>query len=236
MEEIRLQKYLADCGVASRRRAEELMLQGRVTVNDKTADKPGIKITGYDVVKVDGKPIHLPAKKVYMLLNKPPGYLSTVKDEHGRKTVMDLISDEVKERVFPVGRLDYDSEGLLILTNDGEITYALTHPKHNVSKTYVVTLDSVPSITAIDRLKKGVIVDGKRTKPAKVEWLFDNVLQISISEGRNRQIRKMAEAVGYKVVSLKRTSIGMLQLGNIPLGRWRHITKAELQYLKGLVK
>ena len=138
---------------------------------------------------------------------------------------MDLIKGEVHTRVFPVGRLDYDTEGLLLLTNDGDVAYAMSHPKHKIQKTYIVTLDKVPSQKAIDRLRRGVIIDGQRTLPARVDLIENNMLEISIREGRNRQIRKMAEAVGYEVVALKRISIGILKLGNIPLGRWRHLTR-----------
>lgn len=235
MEKIRLQKYMADCGVASRRKAEEIILQQRVTVNGETITKLGTKVGDGDVVTVDGQVIKPTTKKVYMLLNKPTGYLTTASDDFGRKTIMDLIKGEVHDRVFPVGRLDFDTEGLLLLTNDGDVTYSMTHPKHEIPKTYIMTLDKAPSLKAISRLKSGVLIDDRRTLPAKVALIKENVLEIAISEGRNRQIRKMAEAVGYEVVALKRISIGKLTLGNIPLGRWRHLTKVELDYLQRLV-
>jgi len=233
---VRLQKYLAECGVSSRRGAEELMIKGRVTVNDKAADKPGIKVSERDIVKVDGKIVKPVAKKIYLLLNKPVGYVTTVKDDHNRQTVIDLIKDEVNARVFPVGRLDLQSEGLLLMTNDGEAAFALTHPKHDIAKKYIAVLNDAPTKAALDKLRQGVVIDGKKTKGAKVRRLPNNTLEISITEGRNRQIRKMIETVGLEVTALKRVSIGMLNLGNIPLGRWRHLTKAELQYLKGMVK
>jgi len=233
---MRLQKYLADCGIASRRKAEELIEKGAVTVNNIVTDKLGTKINEADSVKVNGKLVSAPTKKTYILLNKPRGCLSTVKDNFDRQTVIDLIKGEVSARVFPVGRLDYDSEGLLLLTNDGEIAYALTHPKHNIEKTYIAALNGMPSKTGLDKLRKGVFIDGIKTKTAKVRQLQGDMLEISITEGKNRQIRKMIETVGFKVLGLKRISVGMLKLGNIPVGRWRHLTKAELNYLKNLIK
>jgi len=234
MEEIRLQKYLADCGVASRRKSEELILAGRVKVNGQVITQLGSKVTDNDEVLVDGEKVVPVFKKVYILLNKPVGYITTVSDDFGRQTVMDLVNDEIHTRIFPVGRLDYDTEGLLIMTNDGDVTYALTHPKHNIDKTYIATLNNVPHPDDVDKLRRGVVIDGRRTMPANIDWLKDNVLKITIHEGRNRQIRKMFEAVGYEVKHLKRISVGKIQLGNVPLGRWRHLTKAEIDYLKGV--
>jgi len=234
LDNIRLQKFLADCGVASRRKAEEIIEAGRVTVNNEKITQLGTKVSDHDVVMVDGKKVKPVFKKIYILLNKPVGYLTTVTDDRGRNTVMDLIKTEIHERVFPVGRLDYDTEGLLLLTNDGDITYALTHPKHEVTKTYVVALNEVPTPIMVDKLRKGVKVDNKKTMPSDVDWLKDNILKITIHEGRNRQVRKMIEAVGYEVVELKRVSIGNILLGNIPLGRWRHLTKSEIDYLRGV--
>ena len=236
MENVRLQKYLADCGVASRRRAEEIILAGRVSVNGEAITTLGTKVGGNDEVTVDGAAVTPVGKKIYMLLNKPAGYLTTVSDDFGRKTVIDLIKDEVKGRVFPVGRLDFETEGLLLLTNDGDVTYALTHPKHEISKTYIVTLDRTPSPADLDKLRKGVMIDDRKTLPAKVRLIKDNLVEITIHEGRNRQVRRMAEAVGYEVEALKRTAMGNILLGNIPSGRWRHITKVELEYLKKLGK
>jgi len=234
MDNIRLQKFLADCGVASRRKAEEIIEAGRVKVNDVKITELGTKVNDNDVVMVDGKKVKPVFKKIYILLNKPVGYLTTVTDDRGRNTVMDLIKTEIHERVFPVGRLDYDTEGLLLLTNDGDITYSLTHPKHEVTKTYVITLNEVPTPVMVDKLRKGVKVDNRKTMPSEVDWLKDNILKITIHEGRNRQVRKMIEAVGYEVVELKRVSIGNIQLGNVPLGRWRHLTKSEVDYLRGV--
>jgi 23S rRNA pseudouridine2605 synthase len=236
MDEMRLQKYLSLCGVSSRRKAEELMQSGRVTVNGIIADKPGIKVSSGDIVKLDGREVRPENKKIYILLNKPVGYITTVCDNFGRKTVIDLVKNEISMRIFPIGRLDADSEGLLLMTNDGDVAYALTHPKHRIDKTYIVTLNSAPTAEAVENLRRGVIIDKRKTNPAKIKWTGGNVLKISITEGRNRQIRRMVKAVGYEVISLKRIQIGMIRLGNVPLGRWRHLTSVELQYLKGLVK
>lgn len=234
MEEIRLQKYMADCGLASRRKCEEIILQGKVTVNGKKVIELGTKVTEEDEVSVNGEVIKKVFKKVYIAMNKPVGYITSVSDEFDRPTVMNLVEDEIHTRVYPVGRLDFDTEGLLVMTNDGDLTYRLTHPKHKVYKTYVATLNDVPHPKEIERLKKGVVVDGRKTQPPKVNWLRDNIVEISISEGRNRQVRKMFEAIGYEVTNLQRIAVGNLTLGNIPLGRWRHLSNAEINYLKSL--
>ncbi len=225
---------MADCGVASRRKCEEIILQGNVKVNGKKVTELGTKVTEDDEVSVNGKIIKKVFKKVYIAMNKPTGFITSVSDEFERPTVMNLVEDEIFTRVYPVGRLDFDTEGLLILTNDGELTYKLTHPKHTVYKTYVATLNDVPHPKDIERLKKGVVIDGRKTQQPKVNWLKDNIVEISISEGRNRQVRKMFEAIGYDVINLKRISIGNLTLGNIPLGRWRHLSTSEINYLKSL--
>lgn len=234
MEEIRLQKYMADCGVASRRKCEEIILQGKVKVNGIKVTELGTKVTEEDEVSVNGEVIKKVFKKVYIAMNKPVGYITSVSDEFDRPTVMNLVEDEIHTRVYPVGRLDFDTEGLLIMTNDGDLTFKLTHPKHTIFKTYVATLNDVPHPKNIEKLRKGVVVDGKKTQQPKVNWLKDNIVEISISEGRNRQVRKMFEAIGYEVVTLQRVSIGNLALGNIPLGRWRHLSQAEINYLKSL--
>ena len=234
MEEIRLQKFMADSGVASRRKCEEIILQGKVKVNGVKVTELGTKVTEEDEVTVNGEVIKKVFKKVYIAMNKPVGFITSVSDEFDRPTVLNLVEDEIHTRVYPVGRLDFDTEGLLIMTNDGELTYKLTHPKHTVYKTYVATLNDVPHPKDIEKLKKGVVVDGKKTQPPKVNWLRDNIVEISISEGRNRQVRKMFEAIGYEVVNLKRIAVGNLTLGNIPLGRWRHLSVAEINYLKSL--
>ena len=234
VKEIRLQKYMADCGVASRRKCEEIILQGKVKVNGIKVTELGTKVTEEDEVSVNGEIIKKVFKKIYIAMNKPVGYITTVSDEFERPTVMNLIEDEIHTRVYPVGRLDFDTEGLLIMTNDGDLTFKLTHPKHVIYKTYVAALNDVPHPKDIEKLKKGVVIDGKKTQQPKVNWLRDNIVEISISEGRNRQVRKMFDAIGYEVVNLQRISIGNISLGNIPLGRWRHLSNSEINYLKTL--
>lgn len=234
LEEVRLQKYMADCGVASRRKCEEIIQNGSVKLNGITVTELGTKVTDEDEITVDGKPLKKVLKKIYIAMNKPVGFITSASDEFNRPTVMNLIEDEIFTRVYPVGRLDFDTEGLLILTNDGDLTFKLTHPRHTIYKKYVATLNDVPHPKDIERLKKGVVIDGRKTQQPKVNWLKDNVVEIAISEGRNRQVRKMFEAIGYEVVNLKRVAIGNLVIGNIPLGRWRHLGQSEIKYLKSL--
>ncbi len=238
MEEMRLQKYLAMCGIASRRACEEIMLSGRVTVNGNIADSLGTKVTETDDVRVDGKPVKLNSKKIYIMVNKPAGMVTTLEDTHGRPTVAQLYENEIRERIYPVGRLDMDSDGLLIMTNDGDLTYALTHPRHVVDKTYLVTINGQISNSALHKLRNGIVLDGRKTAPAIVEEVGgDNqtaILKFIIHEGRNRQIRRMLEAVNKKVLRLQRIKIGNLTLGHIPEGRWRYLSPAEIKYLKSL--
>ncbi len=239
-EIVRLQKYIAMCGVASRRAAEQLIADGKVIVNGEKVSEQGIKVEiGADNVKVNGKPVKPSGKNYYIMLNKPTGYVSTVKDQFERPTVLDLVGTEITERIFPVGRLDYDTEGLLILTNDGDFTYKVTHPKHNVEKTYIAVLKGGISIKGLAKLRGGVrLDDGFTTSPAKVEMIDavdgHTTIKITIHEGKNRQVRRMFEAVGSKVKELQRISIGTVELGNLPLGRWRHLTSHEVNYLKNL--
>ncbi len=232
MEEIRLQKYLAMCNVASRRGAEEMILQARVSINGTKCTTLGTKVTENDTVCVDGIEIKPETQKYYIMLNKPTGYMTTVSDEKGRPTVMDLISD-ISKRVYPVGRLDCNTEGLLILSNDGDFTYKVTHPKHKLTKTYEVFVSGNAEKNALRKLEQGVWIDGKKTAPAVVDIVDygknSAVLSITIHEGRNRQVRKMCASVGFKVMGLKRVSEGGLTLGNLPLGRWRHLTEAEVK-------
>lgn len=232
MEEIRLQKYLAMCNVASRRGAEEMILQARVSINGTKCTTLGTKVTENDTVCVDGIEIKPETQKYYIMLNKPTGYMTTVSDEKGRPTVMDLISD-ISKRVYPVGRLDCNTEGLLILSNDGDFTYKVTHPKHKLTKTYEVFVSGNAEKNALRKLEQGVWIDGKKTAPAVVDIVDygknSAVLSITIHEGRNRQVRKMCASVGFKVMGLKRVSEGGLTLGNLPLGRWRHLTDAEVK-------
>jgi len=231
----RLQKYMASCGVASRRKCEEIIAEGRVKVNGVTVREAGLKIQpSKDKVTVDGREIIPANKPVYIMLNKPVGYVSTVRDQFKRPTVLDLLRG-VKGRIYPVGRLDYDSEGLLLLTNDGNLAYGLTHPRHRVDKTYIVVVQGRPSRKEIDRIRKGVEIDGRMTSPAdiRVESIQGNktAFRVVIHEGRNRQVRRMFGAVGYAVVSLKRTSIGKLQLGTLAPGRWRFLEDREVKDL-----
>jgi len=232
MEEMRLQKYLAMCGVASRRAAEEIILQGRVKINGEKCTVLGTKVTDADSIILDGEEIKPEEKKYYIMLNKPTGYMTTVKDEQGRPTVMDLISD-ISKRVYPVGRLDCNTEGLLLMSNDGDFTYKVTHPKHKLDKTYEVFVSGNAEKNAIRKLEQGVFIDGKKTAPAVVDIVDfgknSALLTITIHEGRNRQVRKMCASVGFKVMGLKRVSEGGLSLGNLPLGKWRHLTEAEVK-------
>ncbi len=233
----RLQKYISACGIASRRAAEDLIREGRVTVNGRKAEIGDTVIPGVHRVAVDGKLLkesHRPEKK-YIMLNKPRGYVTTLSDEQGRKCVADLVAD-CGARVYPVGRLDKDSEGLLLLTNDGEFAQFITHPSGQVGKTYRVSVRPEVTATQLDRLRNGVMIDGVMTAEAKVKELPEeepgkSILQMTIFEGRNREIRKMCEAVGLTVARLKRIAVGDLGLGTLPLGKWRNLTKPEIALL-----
>ncbi len=235
-EIVRLQKYIAMCGKASRRKAEELIEKGRVKVNGERVSEQGVKIEiGADRVSVDGEELALVNKKYYIMLNKPVGYVSTVSDQFDRPTVIDLLAEEIKTRIFPVGRLDYETEGLLLLTNDGDFTYRVTHPKFELGKTYIAAVGGGLTVAGINTLRRGVKIDDYKTSPADVEILDSEsgktIVKITIHEGKNRQVRKMFEAVGVKVKELKRVSIGKVELGNLPLGRWRYLTEHEVHYL-----
>lgn len=235
---IRLQKYLAMCGIASRRSAEKVILEGRVAVNGEIITEMGVQVDeNSDTVTVDGLIIHPEEEKHYIAYNKPIGEVTTVSDPEGRATVMDKFLD-YPVRLFPVGRLDYDSEGLLLLTNDGDMMNRVLHPSHEVIKTYWTKVSNHVSQEEIRALRKGVMVDGKLTSPASVRLIrentFDTVLLIGIHEGRNRQVRKMAEAIGHKVVSLRRVGFGPVSLGDLPTGMWRPLTKEEIFSLKEL--
>lgn len=233
MEE-RLQKYLAECGVASRRKCEEIILEGKVSVNGKVVTELGTKIIpGKDKIELNGKEI-VSEKKVYILLNKPVGYVTTVSDEKERPTVMELL-DGVKEKVVPVGRLDMFTSGLLLLSNDGEFIYKVTHPKHETTKTYIVKTRGVPTEKDLEKLRVGVKIEDYTTSPAKVELLLkDNTNDISriwiqIHEGRNRQVRKMCEAIGLSVIALKREGVGDLTCEGVERGKWRYLTDEEVK-------
>lgn len=233
---MRLQKYLAQCGVASRRGAEKMILEGRVSVNGETIREMGVQVDeDADEVFVDGARVRPETKKIYIMLNKPVGYVTTVSDDKGRQTVMDLITD-ISARVYPVGRLDYDTEGLLLMTNDGDLTYRLTHPKHEISKTYEAEVTGNITMDTINALRRGVILDGVKTAPAEVEIIgatrLGTKLEITIHEGRNRQVRRMFEELGCVVKHLKRVREAGLNLGHVPLGRWRKLTESEINMLK----
>ncbi|WP_040211813.1 pseudouridine synthase [Clostridium polynesiense] len=234
---MRLQKYLAQCGVASRRKSEELILQGRVYVNDMLIKDLGVKIdSDNDEVKVNNTIVKPEENKVYIMLNKPEGYITTLKDEKNRKKVVDLI--RIKERIFPVGRLDYNTSGLLILTNDGEIYNNIMHPSREIEKTYMARVKGIFTRKELQKFERGVDIGGYITAPAKIKVikLFDNdsLVEIKIHEGKNRQIRRMCEKLNHKVLELQRISLGEIELGDLPKGSWRHLNKKELEYIFSL--
>lgn len=230
---LRLQKVLAQHGVASRRAAEQLIVAGRVTVNGHVAVL-GTKVAEGDRVVVDGKPLSLPEKLTYLMLNKPRGYVTTKQDQHAKMTVMDLLTD-IKVRVFPVGRLDKDTEGLLLFTNDGDLTHRLLHPSGHIAKTYLVEALGHLSSAAVSALKSGVLLDDGVTAPAEVEELTHKSTTTSflltIFEGRKRQIRRMCSAVGHEVVFLQRLAVGPLTLGGLALGGYRFLSGEEVALL-----
>lgn len=231
---MRINKFLADAGVASRRAAETLIKEGRVKINGAAVNNLATDVKNVDTVTFDNKPVKTKSKLYYIMLHKPKGYVTTVSDELGRKTVMDLI--DIKARLFPVGRLDYDTEGLLILTNDGNLTNLLTHPKHKVPKTYVARVSGMVKEDELEKLRGGVVIDGKKTQPALVKVLEGDVhttkLEITITEGKNHQIKKMLEVVGKPVEFLKRTAVGEIRLGGLTRGTYRDLNAKELNYLK----
>ncbi len=236
MEKIRISKYLSEQGIMSRRTADEEISAGSVSVNGKTAEL-GQKIDpGSDVVTYKGKPVGGEVRKVCIMLNKPRGYITTMEDERGRKCVADLVSD-VGVRVYPIGRLDRDSEGLLLLTNDGELANMLTHPKYHKPKVYTVKVRGEVDEKTIERLGRPFNIDGYITKPAEVKKLgeADGITSLSIRlfEGRNRQIRKMCDKCSLEVAELRRISIGEIRLGELPSGKWRQLDPAQIKKLKG---
>ncbi|MGN1329324.1 MAG: pseudouridine synthase [Eubacterium sp.] len=230
---VRLQKYMAECGVASRRKCEELIQMGKVKVNGHIAEIGSKVNPKKDIVTVRGKKINKEEKMLYIMLNKPRGYVTTVSDELGRKTVMDLVNTDA--RVYPVGRLDKDSEGLLILTNDGSFANALTHPKHNYAKVYRVTVRPKITDEILEKLRNGIEIDGRKTAPCDINVITEEegrvVLEFILREGRNRQIRKMCETVGLEVARLKRISIGPVKLGMLKTGQTRMLTDNEVKKL-----
>lgn len=234
---MRLNKYIAAAGVCSRRKADELIANGNVRINGAVMKEMGYDVADSDTVQVNGRTISAASKKVYVAVNKPLGYITSMDDDRSRATVAELVAD-IPERLFPVGRLDYNTTGLLIMTNDGDLTYILTHPKHEVWKTYIATVSGVISDNRIARLRKGVDIGGFVTSPAKVRVIKQMprhaVVEISIHEGKNRQVRKMFAAVGNKVQELERVSIGDIRLGRLMSGHYRKLTREEIEYLKSL--
>ena len=234
---MRLQKYLAMCGVASRRAAEKLIAEGHVTVNDLPVTEMGVSVSDTDTIKVDGQSVAPEAEHHYLMYHKPAGEVTTVSDPEGRATVLDKFRD-YPVRLYPVGRLDYDSEGLLLLTNDGSLTERLLHPSREVDKVYLARVSNQVTPAEAKRMERGVMVDGQITSHAKarilsVQPLYTEML-ITIHEGRNRQVRKMVEAIGHEVVLLRRVRFGPLQLGDLPRGMWRTLTVDEIDALKRL--
>ncbi len=232
--EIRLQKFMAEAGISSRRKAEEYILQGRVSVNGDIVYELGTKIDEEkDYVEFDGKEVKNSQKQVYILLNKPIGYVTTVKEQFQRDSILDLV--KTKERVVPVGRLDMYTSGAIILTNDGDFVYKVTHPKHEIKKEYTVTVKGIVTNEDIEKLKNGVdIGDGYITKKADVQIMKTDEdknqsrIRITIHEGKNRQVRKMCESIGYGVIALHRAKIAGVGVKDVPLGKWRYLTKEEV--------
>jgi pseudouridine synthase len=237
---IRLNKYLAQAGVASRREVDRMIAEEKIKVNGQIIQTLGHKIDDEkDKVEVGGKTIEREEEIVYLILNKPPGYLVTLKDPYKRPTVKELLPS-LKLRIFPVGRLDYDSEGLLLLTNDGELAHRLAHPRYKVTKTYLVEVQGVPDSSKISRLEKGIILEGKKTAPARIARLRGSskktLLKVEIYEGRKREVKKMFEAIGHRVLHLKRVGFGSVRLGTLKTGNWRFLTHREVRDLKSKVK
>lgn len=231
----RLQKVMAQTGIASRRRCEELIASGMVKVNGKVVREQGLRVDlANDKIEVFNCPIGKKERKVYLMLYKPKGYLSSVFDSRGRKVVTDLLKG-VKERVYPVGRLDYDSEGLLLLTNDGRLTFALTHPRYQVPKTYLALVYGVPSKEKLESMAKGLVLGDGPTASAEVRLLEikqgDALIEVTVREGRNRLVRRMCESIGHPVKSLKRTEIGPLTLRGLSPGQYRYLKLAEIKLL-----
>ena len=233
MEE-RLQKFMASCGIASRRKCEEIILAGKVKVNGIIVKELGVKVDlEKDEVEYQGKVLKKEEAKVYIMLNKPEGYITSLKDEKNRKTILDIV--QVKERIYPIGRLDYDSSGLLLLTNDGDIYNKIIHPREKILKKYLVEVEGEFNKNDILKFNKGIDIGGYVTAPAIIDIKKVNgtksTLEIGIHEGKNRQIRRMCSALNHNVISLKRISIGDITLGNLKKGEWRKLTKDEFNYI-----
>ena len=233
-EKIRLQKYLAECGIASRRKAEEYIQEGKVQVNGKVVTELGVKINPEkDIVYFNNKKVAKQNENIYILLNKPIGYVTTTKEQFNRETVLDLIKG-INKRIVPVGRLDMYTSGALILTNDGDFTYKVTHPSHEITKTYVATLRGIVTYEEMEKLKSGVEIEDYLTRPAKVKILKTDTeknisrIEITIHEGKNRQVRKMCEAIGKKVIALHRSKIGNIGVKDLRIGEFRYLSKKEV--------
>ena len=237
---MRINKFLAECGIASRRNCETLVLEGRVKVNNRKIVKLATEVDPeVDLVSVDDKPVKPIGKHLYIMLNKPKGYVCTTSDERGRKTVMDFLDGKYPgKRIFPIGRLDYDTEGLLLLTTDGDLANRLMHPRNEISKTYVAKIEGEISEAELNKLRNGVELDGVKTKKCKVKLLgFDeNIsrIEVVITEGRNRQVRRMFESINRDVIFLKRTAVGEIKLGGLFRGNYRELKERESDYLKRL--
>ncbi len=233
---MRITKFLARAGIASRRKAEQLIAEKRVKINGLVITKPFTRLNPTDEVTVDGVKVSKPEAKMYYMLNKPAGYLSTVTDPHGRKTVVDLLPPVLEARLYPVGRLDMDSEGLLLVTNDGELAYRLTHPRFEISKTYRVLVKGVPGWEQIQKLRHGVKLEDHITAPAKIklkkrEGTLRSWLEITIHEGRKRQVKNMCAAIGHPVIKLRRTQFAQLNVQGLKTGRYRRLTGVEVDRL-----
>ncbi|KQL53661.1 pseudouridine synthase [Heyndrickxia shackletonii] len=236
----RLQKVIAQAGVASRRKAEGLIIEGKVKVNGKVVKELGTKVSPSDKIEVEGIPLEK-EEKVYFLFYKPRGVISAVSDDKGRKVVTDFLPD-IKERVYPIGRLDYDTSGLLLLTNDGEFANLLMHPRYEINKTYVAKVQGIPTKMALKQLEKGIRLEDGKTAPAKVKLLsFDkkkqkSIMEITIHEGRNRQVRRMLEAIGHPVQKLRRERFAFLTLSGINAGEIRELTPHEVKQLRAMAE
>lgn len=234
---MRLQKYLAHCGVAARRKCEAMIAEGRVTVNGQVVTEMGMQVEEGDAVTVDGRPVMPEEKLYYILYHKPVGEVTTVTDPRGRTTVLDRFRD-FPVRLYPVGRLDFDSEGLLLLTNDGDLTQRMLHPSREVDKTYLARVDGDVNMDSIRELRRGVALDGRKTSPAQVRVIrrtdLETVLLVTIHEGRNRQVRRMFEETGHTVLMLRRVQFGPLQLGGLKRCQWRELTPEEIEKIRAL--
>lgn len=233
---MRLQKFLAYCGVASRRKCENLIKEGKITVNGKVVTEFGYNVNPErDYVKYNGKLVRV-EKKIYIVLNKPKNYICSTSDEKGRKTVIDLIKPQIKQRVYPVGRLDFDTTGCLILTNDGEFAEMIMHPRFEIEKNYILKIKGRIDENKLQKLKNGIIIEGKFIKPREIKVLFrkekNDIISITVTEGMNHLIKKMCEAVALDLLWLKRNSIGIVTIKGLEYGEWRFLTKKEIDFFK----